>query len=206
MTVKTRIEVQNLKDNLRILGRIDPALRREFGKRFRKIAEPVVNEINLIRPTQATLPRGFQHNGRTGSGKVKKIKVDLNTRKARKRNIELGAKYETMGTIRVLTNDAPMAIADMAGKRGNISYSGRSRAYPGRPEGHALNGQGEGLIKGLNKYFGSPSRFMWPGGERGFPMVEDEFRRTIREVEQAINEQLKAIGSSAAEVRSKMRG
>ena len=206
MTVNTRIEVQNLKDNLRILGRIDPALRREFGKRFRQVAQPVVNEINQLRPTSATLPRGFQHDGRTGSGKVKKLKVDLNTRKARNRNIAQGARYETLGTVRVLTQDAPMAIADMAGKVGNISFSGRSRAYPGRPQGHALNGQGAGLIKGLNKYFGSPSRFMWPGAERGFPMVEDEFRRTIREVEQAINDQLKAIGSSAAEVRSKMRG
>ena len=201
------IEVQGLKENLRILGKIDPALRREFGKRFRALAKPGVDAINEIRPTGDRFPRGFQHNGRTGAGTAKPPTIDINTRRARTRNIASGANYETIGTIRIRTAKADVAtsIADMAGKTGNIQMSGRSRAYPGRPTGHALNGQGAGLIRGLNKHLGAPSRFMWPGAEKGLSGMEREFLALAAEVEDEINKEVMKIGSTANEIRAKMR-
>ena len=112
------IEVEGLKDTLRLLQKIDPTLRREFGKRIRQIAQPMVDEIEKVKLTGQRLPRGFQHSGRTGAGAVKKIKINTNTRRARARNITAGAQYETIGTVRVMTADAASAIADMAGKPG----------------------------------------------------------------------------------------
>jgi hypothetical protein len=199
------IEVEGLKDTLRLLQKIDPTLRREFGKRIRQIAQPMVDEIEKVRPPKTGFPRGFQHGGRTGSGAVKKIKINTNTRRARARNITAGAQYETIGTVRVMTADAASAIADMAGKPGNISMTGRSRSYPGRPQGHALNGQGAGLIRGLNKYMGAPSRFMWKNADPIPNTMEREFLDLIAEMEDEINKELMKIGSTANEIRALQR-
>jgi len=199
------IQVEGLKDNLRILGKIDPALRREFGKRFRELAKPIATAIDQAKPTTGTLPKGFQHSGRTGASAVKKVKININTRRARARNIELGARFETIGTVRVQTADAATAIADMAGKVGNVGYGGRTRAYPGRPNGHAKNGQGAYLISKLNKEFGRASRFMWPNAEGKLSETEREFLDLALEVEREINKELMKIGSNANEIATMMR-
>lgn len=200
------IEVYGLKENLRILQKIDPSLRREFGKRFRQLAKPVADSIESHRPAGPGFPEGFQHSGRTGANAIKKIKININTRRARARNIQLGAQYETIGVVRVQTADAATAIADMAGKVGNVQYGSRSKAYPGRPNGHALVGQGAYLISKLNKEFGRASRFMWPGAEKAMSPLEREFIDLALEVEREVNKELMKIGSTANEVRASMRG
>lgn len=199
------IEVQGLKENLRLLQRVNPALSREIRNDFRALAKPAVEEIERTKPRGEGLPRGFQHAGRTGANTVKKVKINFNTRRARNRNLAQGAQYETLGTIRIQTADAATAIADMAGKVGNVQTSGRSRAYPARPQGHLLNGQGAFMIRKLNS-IGSPSRFMWPGAERGLNETEQEFVKIARRVEDEINKELMKIGSSANEIRALQRG
>ena len=198
------IEIQGLKEDMRLLQRINPTLAREIKKEFRALAKPAVDEIEKAKPAKGTLPRGFQHAGRTGANAVKKVRINFNTRRARARNLAQGVKYETLGTIRIQTADAATAIADMAGKTGNVQYQGRSRPYPGRPRGHALNGQGNFLIRKLNEY-GRPSRFMWPGAERGLNEQEREFIAVARRVEAEINKELMKIGSSANEIRALQR-
>lgn len=199
------IEVVGLKENLRLLNRINPSLSKEIRKQFRDLAKPAVDEIEKTKPTKGNLPRGFQHGGRTGARAVKKVRININTRRARARNLALGAKYETLGTIRIQTADAATAIADMAGKTGNVQTSGRSRPYPRRPEGHKLNGQGAYLISKLNS-IGNPSRFMWPGVERSLNGTEREFAKLAQTVELEINKELAKIGSTANEIRALQRG
>lgn len=199
------IQVEGLKENLRILQKVDPALRREFTKRFKELAKPAVEAIETAKPSRAGLPKGFQHGGRTGANAVKKVKVNLNTRRARQRNLRQGAQYETIGTVRIQSADAATAIADMAGKVGNIAYDGYTRAYPGRPDGHRNAGQGAALIQALNASIGTPSRFMWPGAERGLSGMEREFVNLAIEVEHEINKELMKIGSTANEIRARMR-
>ena len=198
------VEVVGLKENLRLLQRINPALSKQIRKDFRALAKPAVDEIERQKPNKAELPRGFQHGGRTGANTVRKVKINFNTRKARNRNLAQGAQYETLGTIRIQSADAATAIADMAGKVGNVQYSGRSRAYPGRPQGHELAGQGAKMIAALNK-FGSASRFMWPGATRGLNDTEKEFVALARIVENEINKELMKIGSTANEIRALQR-
>jgi hypothetical protein len=199
------VEVIGLKENLRLLQRINPALSKEIRGEFRKLAKPAVDEIEKSKPSKAGLPRGFQHGGRTGANAVKKVRINFNTRRARNRNLAQGAQYETLGTIRIQTADAATAIADMAGKVGNVQTSGQSRAYAGRPNGHALNGQGAYMIRKLNSY-GKASRFMWPGAERGLNETEKEFVQLAKRVENEINKELMKIGSSANEIRALQRG
>jgi len=198
------IEVQGLKENLRLLQRVNPTLSKEIRKDFRALAKPAVDEIEKAKPKKPDLPRGFQHAGRTGANAVKRVRINFNTRRARNRNITQGAKYETLGTIRIQTADAATAIADMAGKVGNVQQSGRSRPYSGRPTGHALNGQGGYMIRKLNQY-GRASRFMWPGAERGLNEQEREFIKLAKRVEDEINRELMNIGSSANEIRALQR-
>jgi hypothetical protein len=198
------VEIQNLKQNLKILNGFDPALRKEMGKRFRALAKPAVDQANSTRKS-ANWPRGFDHGGRTGYRADKAVTARMNTRKARNRNIAAGAKYETLAVLSVTTKGAASAIADMAGKTGDIQMSGRSRAYPGRPTGHALNGQGAGLIKGLNKHMGHPSRMMWPSVEATMTDYERAVRALVADVEEAVNRELMKIGSNAHEVRRMMR-
>lgn len=201
------IQVVGLKENLRILAKMNPALRRQITRDFKDLAKPGVEEIEKLRPKAPDLPRGFQHNGRTGSGTVKKPTVDVNTGRARKRNITRGADFETLATIRIRTakRDVATAIADMAGRAGNIAYSGRSRAYPGRPTGHALNGQGAKLIAKLNQDYGAASRFMWPGADKGLSAMDREFRALAARVEDELNRELGKIGTTARDVRNQMR-
>jgi hypothetical protein len=198
------VEVIGLKENLRLLHRINPSLSREIRKDFRKLAKPAVDEIERMKPNRGNFPSGFQHGGRTGVNAVKKVRINFNTRRARARNLAQGAQYETLGTIRIQTADAPSAIADMAGKTGNVQFSGRSRRYARRPEGHALNGQGGYLIRKLNT-LGAPSRYMWPGAERGLNETENEFVDLAKRVEAEINKELAKIGSSANEIRARQR-
>lgn len=199
------IEVVGLKENLRLLQRINPSLSKEIRRQFRALAKPAVDEIEKAKPKRGSFPEGFQHSGRTGANAVKKVKINFNTRRARNRNLAQGAQYETLGTIRIQSADAATAIADMAGKVGNVQTSGRSRAYARRPNGHALNGQGGYMIRKLNQ-LGRPSRFMWPGAERGLNETENEFVQLARRVEQEINRELMKIGSSANEIRALQRG
>lgn len=198
------IEVQGLKQNLRILNGFNPALRKEIGKEFRALAKPSQDKANASRKG-ADWPRGFEHGGRTGIRSDKAVAVKMNTRRARSRNLAQGATFETLAVIAIQTRSAASAIADMAGKTNLVQYSGRSRAYPGRPTGHALNGQGGGLIRGLNKHMGQPSRFMWPAVEQTASDYEIALRALVERVEKIVNAEVMKIGSTAAEMRRMMR-
>ncbi len=182
------IQIQGLKEDLKTIQSVNPKLRREIGKDFRRVAKPTVDKINQAKSPIKDL-RGFDHNGRTGARKLKAVKVDINTRRARRRAQAMsGATYETLSTIRIRTYDAPTALADMAGKVGKYQTSGRSRPYQGRPEGHALVGQGENLVRKLDSQLGhQASRFMWPSAEVELPAMESELRDIVKRVEKEAN-------------------
>ena len=182
------VQVEGLKEDLKTIQSVNPKLRREFGKRFRQVAKPTIDEINRLKQPIKDLP-GFDHQGRTGARILKPVKVDINTRRARRRaQVMRGATYETLSTIRIRTYDAPTAIADMAGKVGKYQTSGRSRPYRGRPDGHALVGQGEHLANKLNSKFGmEASRFMWPSAEAKLLDTESEISAIVKDIVREVN-------------------
>lgn len=178
-----QIQTEGLKESLKVINSLDRKLRLEIGREFRRVAKPTVDAINHDKAPLKQI-KGFDHDGRTGARKLKPVKVDVNTRKARKRAAATGRAYETIATVRIRTYDAPTAIADMAGKVGNYQTSGRSRPYRNRPNGHALVGQGAFLAKRLNSAFGhDASRFMWPTAERMLPETTAEIQAIVRQVE-----------------------
>ena len=184
------IEVKGLKESLRLLNRLAPAMRREIGKEFRQLAKPGQQAAQELREKGEDVP-GFHHHGRTGLWGWKAIAVKVDTRKARRRNAKQGADWESLGVVKITTKDAASAIMDMAGKVGRVQTSGQSRPYDGRPNGHRLNGQGGHMIRKLTKEYGhAASRFMWRGAEQGLNGTEAEFRDLVRKVERELQRAL----------------
>ncbi len=199
-----KVYVKGLKEDLRTLNKLNPKLRREFGKRIKQIGQPAVDSIEQNRPRGDDAPKGFRHGGRTGIQGTKAVQIRTNTRRARSRNLAVGAQYESVGTIVIQSRDAALAIMDMAGKTNNIQFDGRSRAYPGRPDGHRLVGQGAYMIRKLNQS-GPASRIMWKNAENSLPKIIDEMKALTLDVETEVNRELGNLGYDVAEIRSMLK-
>jgi len=198
------IEVKGLKEDLKYLNGINPKLRREIGREFKKLGQPVVDAIESSRPKDE--PKGFRHNGRTGFGKSKKVIVKTDTRKARKRNLNVGQSFESVGVIKIMSRDAALAIIEMAGKRNNVKMSGQSRSYAGRPQGHSLNGQGMVMIRKLNNSFGRAARVMWPASEKTADQkLLAEFQKLVNRVRDEVNRELIGQGVVGEDLAKLMR-
>ena len=126
------IQVTGLKETLRDLNKLDPALRREIGKDIRNVVKPVADTINSRLPGGAPLS-GMNHGGRTGWARRKPVAVKLDTRKPR--NYPGRPFYDIVSVVRVGTKDAPTAIVDMAGKK----TQGRSGAGSSRGQRFVYN-------------------------------------------------------------------
>lgn len=170
-----------LKEALRTINSIDPKLRKAYGKQIRELGKVVVDAITPLVPSSSPT-RGMDGQWRTGwkNGQTKNVVVKTNTRKARKRNIAQGAKYETIGTITVGTKGAALAIADMAGKSG----SGGQGGPRSRPNFAGV------LTSSLGR---GPSRMIWAGGEKAIPDFQKALEPVIKEVIFKANQELMKV-------------
>ena len=175
------MEIQGLKESLKIVNKVDKKLRLEIGRDIKRIGEKtVVAAINQILPPGAPMS-GMEHAKRTGffNSKNKGIKVKTNTRGARRRDITQGAQYETLAVITVQTTGAALAMMDMAGKGPNRTRNKNPKLA--RPN----------FVEVLNQRLGSgPSRFMWRGGEKAIPDFQRELGPTIDRVIYRSNQEL----------------
>jgi len=175
------MEIEGLKESLKIINKVDKKLRLEIGRDIKRIGEKtVVAAIMDILPPGAPMS-GMEHRKRTGwyNSKNKGIKVKTNTRGARRRNIEKGAQYETLAVITVGTTGAALAMMDMAGKRSSAGEGPKARPN---------------FVPLLNQRLGrSPSRFMWAGGEKAIPDFQRELGPTIDRVIYRSNQELMKV-------------
>ncbi len=181
MSLGIDLKPTGLKEALRTINSIDPKLRRAYGKQIRDLGKVVVDAITPLVPSSSPT-RGMDGPWRTGwkNGQTRNIVVKTNTRKARRRNIQKGAQYETIGTITVGTKGAALAIADMAGKSGNRGRSG-PRARPN-------------FAGVLNSSLGrGPSRMVWAGGEKAIPDFQKALEPVIKEVIFEANKELMKV-------------
>ena len=179
--ITASMEIQGLKESLKIVNKVDKKLRLEIGRDIKRIGEKtVVAAINELIPPGAPMS-GMEHAKRTGwyNSKNKGVKVKTNTRGARKRNIAKGAQYETIAVITVGTTGAALAMMDMAGKRSSAGEGPRARPN---------------FVPLLNERLGrSPSRFMWAGGEKAIPDFQRELKPTIDRVIYRANQELMKV-------------
>lgn len=170
------IQVVGLKETLRDLNKLDPALRREIGRDIRRIVKPVADNVNQRIPEGAPLS-GMDHQGRTGWSNRKPVIVKTDTRKPRYRP---GRPFrDIVSVIRVGTKDAPTAIVDMAGKAGG-NNSRRGPQYQ-RPN----------FARALSSRLGPPSRFMWRDIDGQVEAVVTELQPVIERIEDAMNRDLR---------------
>jgi len=170
------IQAIGLREALRDLNKLDPALRREIGKEIRQIVKPLVDTINGRVPGSAPLS-GMNHNGRTGWNRRKAVAIKLDTRKPR--NYPNRPFHDVVSVVRVSTKDAPTAIVDMAGKAGG----NQSRAAAPR---RRLN-----FAPALSARLGQPSRFMWRDIDGQVLEIQNNLAPIINRIEDEINRDLK---------------
>ena len=149
MAASVGIEYDGLKQALREIGKIDPALRRQITKDIKSAMDPLVSAIKDSIPSSPPLT-GQKHNGRTAwKNESKNIVVKVDTRKARKRNISAGAEYESISTVRITAKGAALSMTDMAGRGPNRSRN--TNPLRARPN----------FAADLTSKLRTPSRFVW---------------------------------------------
>lgn len=169
------LEVSGLKEALKQINKLDKTLRREITKDFERAASPMVDAIRADVPAAPPLS-GFSHKSRTAwkKNEQKNVRVKLDTRRARNRNMAQGAQYESLGVVKIRSTSPGLAIFDMAGKAGKTKTT-----------------QGEAMVNALERRFGSPSRIMWPNAERKWQEVEANLEPVVKKVSTELTRLLK---------------
>lgn len=145
-------KIEGLKETLRVLGQFDQTLRKSFTKDFKRAVQPTIEaaQANVpSRPPLSGMERNWKGRPLWQDGKEeRRIKLKINTRAARRRNLDQGIKYETVGTIMVMATGRGLAVFDMAGRKNR----------PTSP-------RGDQMIDRLNARYRPASRAMWPAAE-----------------------------------------
>jgi hypothetical protein len=166
MTTVQMLEVSGLKEALKTVNSLDKTIRRQLTKDFENAADPMLQAMRAAIPAAPPLS-GFATKSRTQwkKNETKNIKLKLDTRRARNRNLAQGAQYESVGVVKIRTMSPGLALLDMAGKRGSKSDRGAA------------------MVEGLNNRFGNASRIMWPSAEAKWQEVQNNFEPVIKKVE-----------------------
>jgi hypothetical protein len=172
MTASVSVDYYGLKEALRELQKVSPALRKEISQEMLGIVrETLVPPIQDSIPSTAPL-QGMKHSGRTSwtrQSQTKGVVAKIDTRKARRRNLQQGAQWESVGVVKVITKTAALAIVDMAGRGPNQTRNRNPKLA--RPN----------FVDDLTSKLGrGPSRFIWFAGERN---VDATLRRLEKVVE-----------------------
>lgn len=173
MSVGIQVQVYGVKDALKEINKVNPKLRREFTKRYKEIVKPVIDEAKKSFPENPPLSRmgkPYKHLGAWDGGLVAKgVTARINTRKARKRNVEKGAIYETISTFLIQQKTGWGSLFDMAGRKNSDSQMVRNL---------------------INEGFGNPSRAMWPAYEQQKTEIDVAVLALCKDVMDEVNRNL----------------
>jgi hypothetical protein len=169
MSVTTSIKVYGVQSALKELNKINPDLRREFTKRYKDIAKPVVTQAKAKFPSEAPLSHMARPVPRLGGwdgGLVKKgVIAKINTRKGRSEEVAVFVIQQRTGW---------GSIFDIAGRNNTSSQ----------------------FVQNLmNKGYGSASRGMWPAYEANATEVENAVVELVGDVMQNVNRNLVLDGN-----------
>jgi hypothetical protein len=165
-------KVEGVRETIVALRKIDPQLRKQFNKRARDIAKPIVSEARR-RYTQVPLSgmsRSWSQNGRqkfpfTVENARRGVRVKIDTSKRLSRG-----PARPVGVISIKQTNVAAVIFDMAGK--------------------AADNQ---LARQLSARWGQPSRIMWPAAEDQLPAVTREMEALTKAVERYVQQELARV-------------
>ena len=156
------IQIIGIKEDLKRLNKLAPDLRRDITKSYRAFMAPVIADARSNMPAGIgqTQMRGFNRKWRNimpwdKAVANRGITVKIDTRKARKKNLQNGVQYETVGAFVIQQKNPAGIVFDIAG-RGGRSTSSQTR------NGFKYDWNNT-LIENLAKTFPTnPSRAMYP--------------------------------------------
>ena len=118
MSVDVSMPIYGIKEAIKELKEVDPALRRQLSKDYSKVAKPVIDEIKNTLPKSAPLS-GMRRQWITKSGYqmlpfqdgyVQKVSARINTKNVR----EFGGHKSNVGTFVIKYVGALGVVLDMA--------------------------------------------------------------------------------------------
>lgn len=169
MAVSTSIEVSGVADAIKLLGRINPELKRETVKSMKAAAAPVEESARRLVPDVRPLSGWTSWKGGFDPVKVRRsIKVAFRGSKVRD-----ARDPNKIPLLTLRQKNAAGAIYDMAGRRSSGS-----------------NDAGRVFIRELTRRGGPASRTMWPGAEDAMPRVVKQVEAAIADMADTLNREL----------------
>ena len=181
------IQIIGIKEDLKRLNKLAPDLRRDITKSYKAFMAPVIADARSNMPAGIgqTQMRGFSRKWRNimpwdKAVANRGITVKIDTRRARKKNLQNGVQYETVGAFIIQQRNPAGIVFDIAG-RGGRSTSSQTR-----------NGQkydwNNTLIENLAKTFPTnPSRTMYPATEKNKENIEAAIKNITEQVERQLS-------------------
>ena len=181
------IQIIGIKEDLKRLNKLAPDLRRDITKSYRAFMAPTIADArsNLPAGIGQTQMRGFNRKWRhimpwDKAVANRGITVKIDTRRARKKNLQNGVQYETVGAFIIQQKNPAGIVFDIAG-RGGRSTSSQTR------KGIKYDWNNT-LIENLAKTFPTnPSRTMYPATEKNKDNIEAAIKNITEQVERQLS-------------------
>lgn len=171
MAASVGIEYTGLKQALKEIQKVDPALRRQITKDIKEAMNPLVSAIKDSIPPSAPLSGQKGYSRTSWKNEAKNVVVKVDTRKARNRNLSQGANYESVATVKITAKGAALSMTDMAGRGANQTRN--KNPYRARPN----------FASALNSKLGrGPSRFVWARSDDFLDAVTANVDKIVQEV------------------------
>lgn len=106
------------------------------------------------------------------------ITVKIDTRRARKRNMDKGAQYETLSAFLIQQKNPAGIVFDIAGRGGKSTSTQKRKGVT-----YDWNNT---LIENMDRVFGKASRSMWPAVENNTDNIESAIRNITEDVERKL--------------------
>ena len=182
---RSGVQIYGIKEDLKTLNKLAPDLRREITKSYKALMQPTISDArnNLPSGIGQTVMRGFGRKWRhifpwDKAIANRSITVKIDTRRARKRNLEKGAQYETLSAFIVQQKNPAGIVFDIAGRGGRSSSTQKRKGIT-----YDWNNT---LIENMEKTFGKASRSMWPAVEKNTDNIEAAIKTITEEVERQL--------------------
>ena len=182
---RSGVQIYGIKEDLKTLNKLAPDLRRDITKSYRTLMQPTISDArnNLPAGIGQTVMRGFGRKWRhifpwDKAIANRSITVKIDTRRARKRNMDKGAQYETLSAFIIQQKNPAGIVFDIAGRGGKSSSTQKRKGI-----NYDWNNT---LIENMDKKFGKASRSMWPAVEANTENIESAIKNITEEVERQL--------------------
>lgn len=186
------LKFYGIRETIQVMQQFEPEMYKQFRKDIRTIVAPAVSSVKSSVPNVAPLS-GMVHGGRTAwSGVSAGTSIT-----PMQRSKGFGSTTSNLIAITATGNSKQFGfnIADMAGR--GSGYGRRPKAVTrqyvrnGRTMQHRLNGQGQAMIRNLEK---QPSRYFYPSIEKQLPSIINGVNISLYKWADTMGRKLKIVG------------